>query len=130
MLGQLNEWFFHDLAGIRNDPASAGFKHILIMPSIVGDLTWVKCCYDSIRGKIVSNWSLEGPKLTMEVTIPPNTTATIRVPTLFPIRLRNLAFLFPKPKASGSSAATPAPYFSGREAGVTASRLPLANETP
>lgn len=84
MLGQLNEWFFHDLAGIQNDPEIPGFKHILIKPAIVGDLTWVKCSYDSVRGKITSNWSLEGSKLTMEVTIPPNTTATVRIPTTDP----------------------------------------------
>jgi hypothetical protein len=81
MLGQLNEWLFHDLAGIQNDPNLPGFQHILIKPAIVGDLTWVKCSYDSVRGKITSNWSLEGSRLTMEVTIPSNATATIRVPT-------------------------------------------------
>jgi len=81
MLGQLNEWLFHDLAGIQNDPNVPGFQHVLIKPAIVGDLTWVTCSYDSVRGKITSNWSLNGSKLTMEVTIPPNATATIRVPT-------------------------------------------------
>ena len=80
MLGQLNEWFFHDLAGIQNDALTPGFKHILIQPAIVGDLTWMKCSYDSVRGTIVSNWSIERSKLTMVVTIPPNTTATIRIP--------------------------------------------------
>ena len=84
MLGQINEWLFHDLAGIQNDPANPGFSHILIKPVIVGDLTWVKCSYDSVRGKITSNWSLEGSTLTMQVTIPANTTATIRVPTTDP----------------------------------------------
>jgi len=84
MLGQLNEWLFHDLAGIQNDPETPGFKHILITPAIVGDLRGVKCSYDSVRGKISSNWNLAGAKLTMEMTIPPNTTATIRVPTSSP----------------------------------------------
>ena len=88
MLGQLNEWFFHDLAGIQNDPGAAGFRHILIKPAIVGDLMWVKCTYDSVRGKITSNWSLEGSKLTMEVRIPPNCTATVRVPTSDPAQVR------------------------------------------
>ena len=31
-------------------------------------------------GRIVSNWKREGAELTMEVTIPPNTTATVYVP--------------------------------------------------
>ena len=53
MLGQIQEWFYHDLAGIQNDPANAGFKKIIINPQPVGDVTWVKAGYDSIHGKIV-----------------------------------------------------------------------------
>jgi alpha-L-rhamnosidase len=40
----------------------------------------VKCHHDSPYGKIVSNWKREGEKLTIEVVIPPNSTATIFVP--------------------------------------------------
>jgi len=84
MLGQLNEWLFHDLAGIQNDPQAPGFKQIIIKPAIVGDLTWVNCSYESVYGPIVSNWSLDGSKLNLKVTIPPNTTAKILVPTSSP----------------------------------------------
>jgi len=80
MLGQLQEWFFHDLAGIQNSPGSAGFKHISIAPQPVGDVTWVKASYNSIRGKIVSDWSLQGHEFTLDTTIPPGITATIFVP--------------------------------------------------
>jgi alpha-L-rhamnosidase len=73
-------WFYQGLAGIRADETGPGFKKILIKPSVVGDLTWVNCSYDSIHGRIVSNWKREGDKLTMEVTVPPNTTATVYVP--------------------------------------------------
>ena len=48
--------------------------------NMVGDLTWVKAHHDSPYGRIVSNWKLEAGKLTMEVTVPPNSTATIFVP--------------------------------------------------
>jgi len=73
-------WFYQCLAGIRPDESGPGFKKIIIKPAIVGDLTWVKCSYDSIHGTIVSNWKRDGTKLTMEVTIPINTTATVYVP--------------------------------------------------
>ncbi len=75
-----DSWFYQGLAGIRPDETGAGFKKIIIKPGVVGDLTWVKCGYDSIHGKIVSNWKREGSKLTMDVTIPINTTATVYVP--------------------------------------------------
>jgi alpha-L-rhamnosidase len=37
--------------------------------------------HDSPYGRIVSNWKREGQKLTMEVSVPANTTATVYVPT-------------------------------------------------
>ena len=80
MLGQIQEWFYHDLAGIGCDPTGPGFKKIIINPQPVGDVTWVKASYDSIRGKIVSDWKRDGDKFTLKVTIPANTTATVFVP--------------------------------------------------
>ncbi len=80
MLGQIQEWFYHDLAGIRNAPDSAGFKKIIIDPQPVGDLTWVKCQYHSIRGPITTEWRRATNQFTLDVTIPPNTTATVLVP--------------------------------------------------
>ncbi|MCX6878638.1 MAG: family 78 glycoside hydrolase catalytic domain [Verrucomicrobia bacterium] len=73
-------WFYQGPAGILPDESGPGFKKIIIKPAIVGDLTWVRCDYDSIHGKIVSNWQRGGNKLTMEVTIPINTSATVYVP--------------------------------------------------
>jgi alpha-L-rhamnosidase len=73
-------WMYQGLAGIRPDEAGPGFKRIIIKPAVVGDLTWVRCHYDSIHGRIVSNWKHEGGKLTMEVAIPANTMATVYVP--------------------------------------------------
>jgi len=73
-------WFFEGLGGIRPDPANPGFKHFTMRPGIVKSVDWVKCSYQSPYGKIVSNWKKEGDKLTMEVSIPANTTATVYVP--------------------------------------------------
>jgi alpha-L-rhamnosidase len=81
MLGHITEWFYAGLAGIQVDPAAPGFKNTIIKPAVVGDITWVKCHHDSPYGKIASNWKREGEKLTMDVTIPANTTATVFVPT-------------------------------------------------
>ena len=80
MLGQITEWFYKDLAGIDTDPAGPGFKKILIHPQPVGDLTWVRASYDSIRGAITSEWRRENGKFTLDVTIPANTTATVFLP--------------------------------------------------
>ncbi len=52
-----------------------------ILYVIVGDLAEVKASYDSIHRAIVSAWKRDDDKLTLDVTVPPNTTATIFVPT-------------------------------------------------
>ena len=76
--GNLDAWFYQTLGGIN--PGTPGFKKIIIKPAVVGDLTWVKAHYDSMCGRIVSTWKRDGNKLTMDVSIPANTTATIYVP--------------------------------------------------
>lgn len=88
MLGQINEWFFHDLAGIQPDPAAPGFKHILIKPAVVKDLAWVKASYESGHGLIQSEWHRSNGELELHVAVPPNTTATILVPTTAPGEVR------------------------------------------
>jgi alpha-L-rhamnosidase len=75
-----DNWFYQGLAGIQADPAAPGFKNTLIKPAIVGDVTWVKSHHDSPYGRIASHWKRDGEKLTMDVTIPPNSTGTIFVP--------------------------------------------------
>lgn len=74
-------WFYQGLAGIRPDTSAPGFKKILIKPAVVGDMTWVVAHYDSPYGRVVSNWKRIDDRLTMDVVVPMNTTATIHVPT-------------------------------------------------
>jgi alpha-L-rhamnosidase len=79
--GSFARWCYRSLGGIRPDPGEPGFKRCLIKPAVVGNLVWVKCSHDSAYGHIVSNWKREGNALTMDVTIPANTTAIVHVPT-------------------------------------------------
>ncbi len=88
MLGQIMEWFYHDLAGIRCDPDGPGFRKIVIRPTVTGDLSSVNCSYESIHGPIVSNWKRERDRFTLDVAIPANTTATVHVPAKQPRLVR------------------------------------------
>lgn len=80
MLGQINEWFYHDLGGISSDPAGPGFAQIIINPQPVGDLTWAKTSYDSIHGQIATHWQRQEGQFELQVSIPVNTSATVFVP--------------------------------------------------
>jgi alpha-L-rhamnosidase len=76
--GAVAEWMFKTIAGIDTD--GPGYKRIIIRPRPGGKLTSAKASYDSIYGKIATQWSLKKDKLDLDVTIPANTTATIYVP--------------------------------------------------
>ncbi len=82
MLGQIIEWFYHDLAGIQPDEASPGFKKIVLHPSPVGDVSWVKASHRTARGTIRSEWRRDARTFSYDVSIPPNTTATVFVPAV------------------------------------------------
>ncbi len=82
MLGQVIEWFYHDLAGIRPDPTAPGFKRFIVAPQLVAETTWVDASYESIHGKIAVRWERAsvGAPLTVKITVPTNTTATVYLP--------------------------------------------------
>jgi hypothetical protein len=82
LLGDLIIWFYENMAGIRADPATPAFKHILMKPEVTGDLSYVKAAYKSVYGEIKSSWNLDKEQFKWDITIPANTTATISVPTL------------------------------------------------
>lgn len=79
-LGSVGEWLYHTVAGIDLDPEQPGFKHILLRPRPGGGLTYAKATYDSIQGRIVSDWTLENGTFRWKVVVPANTTATVYIP--------------------------------------------------
>jgi alpha-L-rhamnosidase len=78
--GSIGEWVWRELVGLNLDEEQPGYKHFVIHPRPCKDLTWVKAQYDSIRGRIASDWKLEGQAFSLRVDVPANTTATIFVP--------------------------------------------------
>jgi alpha-L-rhamnosidase len=80
MFGSFSQWFYQWLGGIQPAPDAFGFDRILIRPQMPKMLSWVNSSYNSVRGLIVSNWWREDRKLTLDITIPANATATVHVP--------------------------------------------------
>jgi alpha-L-rhamnosidase len=80
MFGDVSAWFYKALAGIQPDPESPGFKHFYVTPQVVGDLTSARGEYDSIRGRIVSDWRVVNGQFHLRVVVPANTTATVTLP--------------------------------------------------
>ena len=80
LAGNLDAWFYRSLAGIDYDPGNPGFKHIVLRPQLMGDLTWVEAHYDSLYGRIASSWKIDKHRFTWTIRIPSNVTAMVYVP--------------------------------------------------
>ncbi len=83
-LGSVGRWFYEHLAGINYDPTEPGFKRIIFRPRPAGDLRWAEAEYVSMYGLISIRWEIEGDDISVEVEVPPNTTARVYVPTTSP----------------------------------------------
>lgn len=79
MMGQIDEWFFNSLAGIR-PYVKNGYQIVGIAPKPVGDLKYVKCSYDTPYGVIAVDWTHENGTFTLNLSIPVNTTAVVTLP--------------------------------------------------
>lgn len=85
--GAMSEWMFQSLAGIDTD--GPGFRQIVLRPgpptgtkkAEPKPLEWVKASYLSIHGKIATEWKQDGSRFELTATLPPNTTATLYLPT-------------------------------------------------
>ncbi len=77
-------WFYRGLAGIQWDETRPGFKHVLLRPGFVASVDWVDCQYQSVHGRIVCSWRRAGNRMRLAVTLPANTSATLRLPSTHP----------------------------------------------
>jgi len=79
LLGDLILWEYEYLGGIR--ALEPGYSKILLKPYPIEGLNFVNCAYESVSGRIESNWRKEGNRFEWDIVIPANTTAEIAMPT-------------------------------------------------
>jgi alpha-L-rhamnosidase len=80
-LGAVGEWMWRNIIGINPDDDHPGYREFVLRSRPGGGLSWAKGAYDSIMGRIASEWRIEGGTFTWKIAVPPNTVATIYVPT-------------------------------------------------
>ena len=91
MMGQIDEWFFNSLIGIRpsttlsasvneKDEPMQGYQKFVIAPKPVGDLKYVKSTYETLYGTILVDWTRQSGTFTLNVSVPVNTTAIVYLP--------------------------------------------------
>jgi alpha-L-rhamnosidase len=80
-LGSCGEWMFDTVAGIDVDPAHPGFSRFIVRPRPGPGLTQACATFDSVHGKIATNWTLQNGTFSLHVLVPVNTSAVVRLPT-------------------------------------------------
>ena len=80
--GAVAAWMYNYSLGIQRDPNTPGFKHFVLEPTPdpTKEMTFAKGYYDSMYGRISSEWQWENEGWKYMVTVPANTTATLRLP--------------------------------------------------
>jgi alpha-L-rhamnosidase len=81
--GSVIAWVYRYAAGIDTSPDSPGFKEIVVHPHLDARMTSARAEYDSIYGKIISDWkgTPAGP-FSLTVKIPANTSARVFLPAI------------------------------------------------
>ncbi len=104
--GAIGQWLYQRVAGLDMDENTPGYQHAVIAPQLpprdsdaARRITWVKAAVQTGYGRLGSHWKVQGKTVTLEVTIPANTTATVILPcgNMRQVRLDN----GPPDKATG-----------------------------
>lgn len=78
--GAVGRWMYERVAGLAPDPANPGYKHFFVRPLTGKQLTSARAELETPYGRASSAWARENGKVTLDVVVPPNTTATVEFP--------------------------------------------------
>ncbi|HEY7394919.1 MAG TPA: glycoside hydrolase family 78 protein, partial [Gemmatimonadaceae bacterium] len=78
--GAIGDWMVRTVAGLDLDEATPAYKHLVIAPQPGGKLTSARAELLTQYGNAVSGWKIEDGQFHLDVRIPPNTRATVRLP--------------------------------------------------
>ena len=80
--GAVYQWMVENIGGLHS--TALAYHHLLIAPQLDDRLTRAATRYDSIRGPISTTWQRHGDRLTLDLSIPANTAATVLLPAADP----------------------------------------------
>jgi alpha-L-rhamnosidase len=78
-LGTVDDWFYKHVAGIQASELT-GYRDITIAPAVTDQMPWAKASTQTPYGTVSSDWRRTGRTLTLDVTIPVGSKATVVVP--------------------------------------------------
>ncbi|HKG08291.1 MAG TPA: family 78 glycoside hydrolase catalytic domain [Pedobacter sp.] len=74
-------WYIDGMAGIRKDPESPGFQKFIVRPPMLteAEMPWAKASFDAPAGLIKTAWQRKDGKISLQISVPPNCTASLRL---------------------------------------------------
>ena len=78
--GAIGDWMYRVTAGLDNDASSPGYKKVIIAPRPGGKITHATAKLETLYGLTVSDWKVENGLFKLNVVIPPNATALVKLP--------------------------------------------------
>lgn len=78
--GAIGDWMYKNIGGIQLADDGIGYSKIKVAPTPGAGLTHARATFESVYGPITSFWEIKEGKMEMNITIPPNTEATVVFP--------------------------------------------------
>ena len=75
-----DNWLYRGLGGLRPDPTGPGFKTFIVEPPDVAGPFWAKVSHESPYGNISVKWERKAGEFQLDLVVPANTSATVRLP--------------------------------------------------
>jgi alpha-L-rhamnosidase len=81
--GSVMAWVYRSVAGIDTNAEAAGYREIVVHPVLDPRVTHARGEYDSVYGRIISDWDAKpGESFSLNLTIPANTHAKVYLPAI------------------------------------------------
>ena len=77
--GAVGDWMYRTIGGIDQDPDVPGYRRSRIAPRPGAGLSSARASLETPYGTLASAWRLDGERFLLDVTVPPNTTAAVRL---------------------------------------------------
>lgn len=75
--GAVGTWMYQNMGGVR--PLAPGFKKMEIAPLFNCRLSHAEFNYETPYGRVMSAWKIYGSRFTLEVQVPENTSAVVKL---------------------------------------------------
>ncbi len=79
--GAVGEWMYSAIGGLDRAEDDIAFQRLVVRPVPGGHCRHASCSHRSLRGSISTSWAIEDGRFSLSVSVPPNCSAEVHVPT-------------------------------------------------